>query len=736
MPLQIAAALGSRSAHHRWLDIGVIALASLSIFLCIAAAITFSTLRDRQYLLSQTVREDAVWAAYQIDSEAKKVRLALSGGISAQNTNDIALRYDILFSRADLLSGQNYIRTFARVDLGGLANALRSRIVGLAPLFDDLQNQTRRADLDTSQIEHAVSEASTAAEQFLNQANVSLLRLRAEERENASKSLDHFGLVVGGLIAALALIVIYLASQLRFIRSSRNKLASLSMERAQAAERAEAGARAKSSFLATMSHEIRTPLNGIIGTVDLLRDSAMTPDQQRKLSVVAECSDTLLALIDDILDFTKLDGGPVEFEKVPVRISQVIEAVLGAVRLRAEAKGLALHLSGGFDGVVNSDPTRLRQILFNLIGNAVKFTACGEVRIDCRVEAGDLFVEVSDTGIGVPEEMQDRLFKDFSQVDVTINRRFGGSGLGLAICHRIVTGLQGKIGVRKLEPAGSCFWFRIPVEIASEDAVPQGIERIPNAGTERLSGRVLLVEDNGINRAVALEMLQRLGVTVATAANGEEAVSMAIEAPFSAILMDVQMPGTDGLTATKRLRESGCDTPIIALTSNALSSDRLACLAVGMNEFIAKPVNRAKLEAALRPWLTGPEHNRTRKAPIKPSHSAIDFSVRDMLETDLGHSLLADLTEVFWSDTRDTLERTRSLVSSGHMPEALRELHTLKGVSGTLGMALISRTAQSLESCVRDGRIVDLSTLERDLSASRREFESRSPRNQHMLFSA
>lgn len=735
MPHQTAAALGARSPHHRWLDIGVVALASMSVILCGAAAVTFGTVRDRQHLLTQTVREDAVWAAYQIDSEAKKLRLSLNAELSPQSANEIALRYDILFSRAELLSGQNYVRTFARVDLGGLASGLRARITGLAPRFDTLRSTSLTAKPDISGLERAASEVSTSAEQFLNQANLSLLRLRAEERESASRSLDHFGLVVGSLIAALAVIVLYLASQLRNIRSSRNKLASLSIERAQAVERAEAGARAKSIFLATMSHEIRTPLNGIIGSVDLLRDSSMSPDQQRKLTVVAECSDTLLALIDDILDFTKLEAGPVEFEKVPVRIDQVIRAVLETVRHRAEAKGLALNFFCQFGGAVKSDPTRLRQILFNLIGNAVKFTARGEIRIVCRIEAGELVVEVSDTGIGVPDEMRDRLFKDFSQVDVTINRRFGGSGLGLAICHRIVIGLQGQIGVRSLKPHGSCFWFRIPIEIASEDAVPHNVEQARRAGSGRLSGRVLLAEDNNINRTVAIEMLNRLGVTVATAIDGEEAVNMALATSFSAILMDVQMPGTDGITATQMLRQCGCDTPIIALTSNALSSDRTACLAAGMNDFIAKPINRAKIEEALRPWLTAPNQISSPEA-FKAAPSAIDFDVRATLEEDLGQPLLTDLTNNFWTDAEEAVGRTKKLLADGNRPEALRELHTLKGVAGTLGMPLISRTAQTIESGLRESRAVDLTTLERDVTLSREALASPHSPKQQMLLSA
>jgi len=421
---------------------------------------------------------------------------------------------------------------------------------------------------------------------------------------------------------------------------------------------------------------------------------------------------------------------------VPVRINQVIGAVLETARDRAEAKGLQLSMGSGFDGVIIGDPTRLRQILFNLIGNAVKFTAKGKIHVNCRVENEELFVEVSDSGIGVPEEMRDRLFKDFSQVDVTINRRFGGSGLGLAICHRIVTGLRGEIGVRELSPHGSCFWFRIPVALATEEPASDQSEAPLARPRGRLSGRVLLAEDNSINRTVAVEMLQRLGVSVATAVDGAQAVQMATENAFSAILMDVQMPGTDGLTAAKMLRQQGCETPIIALTSNAMSSDRLACLAAGMNDFVAKPINRTKLEAALRDCLSRAPLNSAVGGEPADRTNFIDTDARLTLGDDLGQPLLDDLTSKFCTDTSEMIERSELLLRSGDTEELIRDLHSLKGVAGTLGMTRIARTAQQLERALRDGNSIDLSSLAHDLKCSQSELAAVSRSERQTFVSA
>lgn len=704
MPFQTIDLLARSSRRLRWLDWGMAALVGLSVMLGVVAVATFKSVEDRQAALNASVREDAVWAAYQVDASARKLAVALANAkleMSPLALREIALRYDILFSRTDLLTGSAYATKFGRFSgLDEAAAKIRSLTLALEPVFDALarnENLAAGPDAALADLSKQVAILGGQAEALLNRANLAQLQLRVEERTSAAEAFDKLRFVVAALIATLAIIVVYLVAQLLHIRRSSNVLSILSLERAEAAARAEAGARAKSIFLATMSHEIRTPLNGIIGTVELLRDSPTDPDQKRKLAIVSECSGTLLALIDDILDFTKLDSGTLDFESVPTSVSDIVGSVVETFRSRAEQKRIAFEITGPDIPILDTDPTRIRQILFNLIGNAVKFTPTGIVSVDCRFDGEELSVSVNDTGIGIEAQARDRLFKDFSQLDVTINRRFGGTGLGLAICHRIVAGLGGSIGVRRREPQGSCFWFRIPARPSLTGLAVADPRQIPATnGAVSLRGRVLLAEDNAINLTVATEMLQRMGLDVTIAKDGREAVDLASRTPFDAILMDMQMPETDGLAATRELRAAGSSVPVIALTSNAMASDRQACFSAGMNDFIAKPINRSKLELALSSWL---EHEGVAPPRREVGETApIDLAFRAELAAELGEDVLARLTAQFWADARDMLRCAEAAWSSGDEAGGKRELHTLKGVAATLGLSAIAERAKLAES--------------------------------------
>lgn len=716
MPFQTAGLLEKNGRRLRLLDFGMVALAMLSLVLAAAAVATFYSVKDRQAALNASVREDAVWAAYQVDSETKKLLLSLAllrqspGPVQIGETS---LRYDILYSRTDLLTGASYARKFGRiVGLEQAASDVRARVLSLAGDFDALSREgsvTAGAQDRLMSLLSAVTQLAGMTEKLLNRANLAQLSLRVEEREAAGEAFTRLAQVVGALIGTMALIVAFLGYQLAQIKRSRNTLAALGLERAEAAARAEAALRAKSIFLATMSHEIRTPLNGIIGSVDLLQHSDMDAEQHRKLGVVAECSNTLLALIDDILDFTKLEAGTLEFEAVPTDVSRLIRSVVDAFRDKAAAKDICLEINSPPKLAIASDPTRLRQILFNLIGNAVKFTPSGRVEIECALERERLKICVRDTGIGIDETMRDRLFKDFSQVDVTINRRFGGTGLGLAICDRIVRGLGGEIGADRIDPRGSCFWFEIPARLLQQE--PADAHLLATERGTALSGSVLLAEDNDINRAVASEMLRLLSLSVTAARDGSEAVDLASATPFDVILMDMQMPGTDGLTATQTLRAKGYGGAIIALTSNAMSSDRQACLAAGMDDFIAKPINRAKLEAALRPWLTC---DRPKPDPIETNSYTlqIDEDQRNALIGDLGLGVVEGLTAQFRIDAPQMLTRAGENLDMGHLDQARRDIHTLKGVAATLGFAQIAATARVAELALLNGTACNLHSLQ------------------------
>jgi len=383
----------------------------------------------------------------------------------------------------------------------------------------------------------------------------------------------------------------------------------------QAAERA---GRMKSDFLANMSHEIRTPLNAIIGMAHLMKRAELPADQAGRLDRIDMAGKLLLNLVDDILDLSRIESGQLLLESVPVSVGSLVANVVSMLSPRAADKGLLLQQEGDAAGVPHvllGDPTRLTQAMVNYVGNAIKFTAQGHVILRLRVDAEDggevlLRFEVEDSGIGIAEEDQQRIFDLFQQADNSTTRRFGGSGLGLAITRRLVNLMGGETGVISQPGLGSTFWFTARLQTTERRA-------FDHAQTDKLAGEaafrarfagttVLLVEDDEISREVAQCLLADFGLQVDVAVDGVQAVEKALAMPYAAILMDMQMPRLDGVEATRRIRATavGQAIPIIAMTANAFIEDREKCMAAGMNDFVAKPINPEVLIACLQRWLS------------------------------------------------------------------------------------------------------------------------------------
>ena len=380
----------------------------------------------------------------------------------------------------------------------------------------------------------------------------------------------------------------------------------------QTREEAEKANSAKSDFLAMMSHELRTPMNGVLGMLQLLETTQMTDEQVEYAALASESTEHLLKVINDILDFSRIERAPLELEHIPFNLADLINSCAQAFAHSAQQRGLnlQLQLADGMPALnVQGDPTRIRQILVNLIGNALKFTEHGQVSIQAQWQSLDhellwFTCTVRDSGIGISPDNLEQMFNAFQQADSSISRRYGGTGLGLPIARTLAERMGGTLRAQSVEGQGSVFTLEMPLALSRQTLpTPAPAARVPSGNGE---GRnVLLVEDNPVNQTVIEAMRRSLGFTVSVATDGAQAVRSAESLIFEAILMDCRLPIIDGYEATRQIRQlPGCsEVPIIALTANALQGDREACLAAGMNDYLAKPFKRTDLQQILQRWL-------------------------------------------------------------------------------------------------------------------------------------
>ncbi|MGX5668367.1 ATP-binding protein [Rhizobium daejeonense] len=696
-------------------------LKSLAVGLLIILGFIYYDISQRYTAMQTGIRENAMWSVYQLDREARGLHSYLSmmlatGDVGIASQKRLSVHYDILYSRMDMLNKAKFERYFT-VDeaVTRQLSEIQAVVLGSSPLFDNIADGVPASRDSLLSMNARFADLIRNTEQLVVYTNNTLSVYRAEQR-NAVEALEIKSLVlIGLLVLIVGALILILRRQLDSVRRAGLGFERMAGDLESAYSAAEAGNRVKSQFMATMSHEIRTPLNAILGTVELMELSAENPESVRNLKTIHRSGEALLDIINEILDYSKIEYGKLELEMRSVDIRATVEGAVEMMQGRALDSGnkLVLDLPTELEfPFIRTDATRFRQVILNLVSNAVKFTANGTVTLAITeirgVPSTLLRVEVQDTGIGIDEAGKAKLFLPFSQVDASIARKYGGTGLGLTICKEIVERLGGRIGVDSVYGLGSTFWFEIPIE----EALPPSVSSAPVASPDqrplpRL--KILLVEDNVINMQVAGKFLAHLGQEVHTAENGAVAVEKADDSEFDLILMDMQMPVMDGIEATARIRQGGGRsrrTPIVAMTANASDDDTARCIDAGMDGFQSKPVSMEKLTRIIRSAApsrhTGNEVTieKTEPPSVNRGAESVDLSSfedrRAELVAVLGEDDFAELLEAFFQDANFALTTLTGMTAFHETATIDRVLHTIKGAAGNVGLQPIAMMAQRM----------------------------------------
>ena len=514
-----------------------------------------------------------------------------------------------------------------------------------------------------------------------------------------------------------------------------------SEELLHAKEIAEKSLKVKENFLANMSHEIRTPMNGIIGMIDLLNETPLMEDQRKYVQTIKKSSETLLNILNDILDLSKIEAGKMQLRLAPISIEQTIEKLHSLFYQQAILKNIELlySIDSNVPKVVLADETRLLQILSNLTSNAIKFTEHGSVRIQISLQSkkdllNKIRVNISDTGIGIPEDKLNVLFGYFNQVDNSSSKSYGGTGLGLAISKELSKLMNGEIGVQTEANKGSMFWFTFEANESKRLVENKPDHASPFIGEKPIKDypKILLVDDNAINLFVASEILRKAGCDIDTAGTGLEAIQKVKEHSYRLILMDIQMPQMDGIQATAEIRKLNLAStpPVIAMTAYSMKEDKERFMLNGMDDYIAKPIKAESLISKVKEWLhqnqaTSPEVNHTQPADsykIEEQPAILDYGVFEKLKNLSGAEIIDQIYKEFENESLEQIVDCKNSLPMGDFHNILNKLHTLKGVSGTLGLIELESLSRSIETKLKQGYYSELEADIEQLSQAHNRF--------------
>ena len=519
----------------------------------------------------------------------------------------------------------------------------------------------------------------------------------------------------------------------RVLRSREDELAralssheSTLAELKRARHRMDAAERSSGHFVAMMSHEIRTPLHGLMATIDMLRDEPLSAEGRHRIGIARASARTLLNIANDILDLSRIEAGVFPLEHRPFSLTTVIREVVDEARARAESLGLELRtrVEGSLPRSFIADPARIKQILTNLVSNALKFTTLGSVSLQARYDGRLCVIDVIDTGEGIPEDKQDVIFEPFVQVESKVSRRAGGAGLGLPISRRLSEAMGGSVVLVKSTPGGSTFRVTLALAPSEEEPLEDQSQRI----LKNPPGRILVVEDHPANQYVARSLLESLDCTVSVASSGAEALELLGRETFDLVFMDCQLPGMDGYETTRRMRTIlHRYIPVVAITANAMVDDKQRCLDAGMDDFLPKPFTKSVLSDLLCKWLV-PGANANSEADIAELIAQLPVLATPVFD-ELWQSLqwrlspLKKIYEAFLSVAHETLDTLHPTAGPGEGTELARRFHTLLGSAGLVGARQVERLAVWLSEADKAGRRAELESGRVLLAAAVRRFE-------------